>query len=109
MPHPETRFTTFEDVWEKIGGNNNTSLEEALSIIEEEIVSREHLIYQYISAKAFNKTLSIAEEERMAFVYAKYGLLDLSYLDRGRENEPPIWREAFAKRKELFKTTSNKA
>jgi hypothetical protein len=92
----KTMITTFEQVWDKIGGENRP-LMEILETLDDEITQRSQLGAELYKARDF-KELTKVEQERNAFVQVQYGLQDLTYLDNG--NESDIWKAALAKRPE---------
>jgi hypothetical protein len=89
-------ISTFEQVWDKIGGEHKP-LMEILETLDEEITQRSHLGHELYEARDF-KELTKVEQERSAFIQVQYGIQDLTYLDNG--NESDIWKAALAKRPE---------
>jgi hypothetical protein len=94
------QYTSFEQVWRKIGGDSKSTEGEIIEALNEEISSREHLAHKLFEAKVFD-TLTAVEQERMSFIQAKYGFQELPFLDRGYENESPIWKAALDKRQTM--------
>ena len=91
-------YTTFEQVWRKIDGDNKSTMAEIVEALQEEISSRATLASKLFHAKAF-QTLTSVEQERNSFVQVQYGIQDLPYLDNG--NESDLWKTALAKRPEI--------
>jgi hypothetical protein len=91
-------ISTFEQIWDKIDGENKTYTE-ILETLQEEISERGHLEFELYEARDF-KELTKVERERMAFTQAQYGIQDLTFLDDG--NESDIWKAALAKRPEAL-------
>jgi hypothetical protein len=89
-------ISTFEQVWDKIDGENKT-FPEILETLQEEISQREHLGAALYKSRDF-KELTKAEQERNAFIQVQYGLQDLPFLDNGNESE--TWKAALTKRPE---------
>jgi hypothetical protein len=89
-------ISTFEQVWDKIDGENKP-LMEILETLQKEISEREGLVHELYEARDF-KELTKVEQERMAFIQVQYGIQDLTYLDNG--NESDVWKAALAKRPE---------
>jgi hypothetical protein len=92
-------YTTFEQVWRKVGGDTKSTMDEILEALQEEISSRESMGSKLFHAQEF-ETLTSVEQERNSFVQVKYGLQDLTFLDNG--NESDLWKAAQAKRPEIL-------
>jgi hypothetical protein len=101
------KYTTFKEVWEKIGGENKTR-PEILETLYEEISRREHIASELHKSEDF-KALTLVEQERDSFIQVQYGIQNLSYLgepERLKEiglEESPIWKAAQAKHAEVEK------
>jgi hypothetical protein len=89
-------ISTFEQVWDKIGGENKTYTE-ILETLQEEISQRSLIGSELYEARDF-KELTKIEQERSAFIQVQYGIQDLTFLDNG--NESDIWKAALEKRPE---------
>jgi hypothetical protein len=89
---------TFEEVWQKIDGDNKSTMSEILETLQEEIDKRSSLASKFFQAKEF-RALTGVDQEINSFVQAQYGLQDLTYLGNGDESD--IWKAALAKRPEV--------
>jgi hypothetical protein len=110
----KTESLTFEEVWDRIDGENKSLGEVGLEL-EEEISQREKIIHELYQSRNFdfeaftpaeNKALSLAVMERDSFIQVLHGITNEPFITDPEEGlggleESDVWKAAQAKYIEL--------